>query len=274
MLPPGWQPRLIALDIDGTTVHAKNPPSPRVLAAVREIGRHAVVTLCTGRTVLGVGHVLDQLELGARPRADRYADFEHTTVCSNGAVVLDTGSREVRYAIRFEPGPVVAAVREALPGAVFGCEEVGRGQRVGAPFPGGILAGRVRVVDEAELLGEPTPKVVAYWPHGTPADVAERMEGVEVPGAEVTLDHELPWVSMVPEGVSKASALAEVAQVLGVAQADVLAVGDGDNDRAMLRWAGLGVAMGQAPPEVKADADEVTGTVEEDGLAAVLERYL
>lgn len=274
MLPPGWQPRLIALDIDGTTVHEKNPPSPRVLAAVREIGRHAVVTLCTGRTVLGVGHVLDQLELGARPRADRYSDFEHTTVCSNGAVVLDTGSREVRYAIRFEPAPVVAAVREALPGAVFGCEEVGRGQRVGAPFPDGILAGRVRVVDEAELLGEPTPKVVAYWPHGTPADVAERMEGVEVPGAEVTLDHELPWVSMVPEGVSKASALAEVARVLGVAQADVLAVGDGDNDRAMLRWAGLGVAMGQAPPEVKADADEVTGTVEEDGLAAVLERYL
>ncbi|GAA4691493.1 Cof-type HAD-IIB family hydrolase [Pseudonocardia yuanmonensis] len=273
MRPPGWQPRLIALDIDGTTVHERRPPSPRVLAAVREIGRHAVVTLCTGRTVVGVGHVLDQLGLGGRTD-DRYTDVEHTTVCSNGAVVLDTGTRQVRYAIRFEPGPVVEAVREALPGAVFGCEEVGVGQRIGAPFPDGILAGRVRLVDEAELLGEPTPKVVAYWPHGTPDDVAERMAGVEVPGAEVTLDHELPWVSMVPEGVSKASALAEVARVLGVPRTDVLAVGDGDNDRAMLRWAGLGVAMGQAPPEVKADADEVTGSVEEDGLAAVLERYL
>jgi hydroxymethylpyrimidine pyrophosphatase-like HAD family hydrolase len=74
--------------------------------------------------------------------------------------------------------------------------------------------------------------------------------------------------------VSKASALAGVARALGIDRADVLAVGDGDNDRAMLRWAGLGVAMGQAPPEVKADADEVTGTVLEDGLAAVLERYL
>ncbi|MFR9803639.1 HAD family hydrolase [Pseudonocardia sp. RS010] len=274
MRPPGWQPRLIALDIDGTTVHEHRPPSARVLAAVREIGRRAVVTLCTGRTVLGVEHVLDQLGLGEHPVADRYVDVEHTTVCSNGAVVLDTGSRQVRYTIRFEPGPVVAAVREALPGAVFGCEEVGVGQRVGGPFPEGVLAGRVRVVDEAELLAGPTPKVVAYWPHGTPADVADRMAGVEIPGAEVTLDHELPWVSMVPEGVSKASALAGVSRALGVAQEDVLAVGDGDNDRAMLRWAGLGVAMGQAPPEVKAAADEVTGAVTEDGLAAVLERYL
>jgi hydroxymethylpyrimidine pyrophosphatase-like HAD family hydrolase len=53
----------------------------------------------------------------------------------------------------------------------------------------------------------------------------------------------------------------------------VLAAGDGDNDRAMLRWAGHGVAMGQAPAEVKADADEVTATVVDDGLALVLERW-
>jgi hydroxymethylpyrimidine pyrophosphatase-like HAD family hydrolase len=52
-----------------------------------------------------------------------------------------------------------------------------------------------------------------------------------------------------------------------------LAVGDGGNDIEMLRWAGLGVAMGHAPDEVKAAADEVTGSVHEDGLAQVLERW-
>jgi len=54
----------------------------------------------------------------------------------------------------------------------------------------------------------------------------------------------------------------------------VLAVGDGNNDLEMLQWAGRGVAMGQAPDELKSVADDVTGTVEEDGLAAELRRWL
>jgi hydroxymethylpyrimidine pyrophosphatase-like HAD family hydrolase len=53
----------------------------------------------------------------------------------------------------------------------------------------------------------------------------------------------------------------------------VLAVGDGRNDLEMLRWAGHGVAMGHAPAEVQDVADEVTGTFEEDGCAAVLDRW-
>ena len=63
-------------------------------------------------------------------------------------------------------------------------------------------------------------------------------------------------------GVSKASALGEVAAELGVDQADVLAIGDGRNDIEMLRWAGRGVAMGQAPLEVQEAADDVTETVD------------
>ena len=93
------------------------------------------------------------------------------------------------------------------------------------------------------------------------------------PGATVTLDHEMPWVTAVAHGVSKASALARVAARRGIGREDVLAVGDGDNDREMLRWAGHGVAMGQAPASVCADADEVTLRVDEDGLGRVLERW-
>jgi hydroxymethylpyrimidine pyrophosphatase-like HAD family hydrolase len=234
-----------------------------VLAAVRALSAQVRIMLCTGRTVLGVGHVLDHLGLTSG-----------LTVCSNGAVVLDTATRAVVRTASMDPTPMVAAVRAVLPGAVVGCEETGVGQRISAPFPEGILAGRVRVVPPAELVGTPTPKVIAHWAGHTPAEVAARMAGVVVPGAEYTLDHEMPWVTMVPAGVSKASALAAVAAEHGVAQEDVLAVGDGDNDRAMLRWAGLGVAMGQAPDSVKADADEVTAPVWEDGLALVVERFL
>ena len=74
--------------------------------------------------------------------------------------------------------------------------------------------------------------------------------------------------------MSKAHGLAVVAEALGVAASDVLAVGDGRNDLEMFAWAGRSVAMGQAPPEVQEAADEVCADVYTDGLADVLERVL
>jgi len=60
----------------------------------------------------------------------------------------------------------------------------------------------------------------------------------------------------------------------GVAQADVCAIGDNKNDEEMIAWAGLGVAMGDAPPEVQAIAGYVARTVNEAGVAEVLERFV
>jgi hydroxymethylpyrimidine pyrophosphatase-like HAD family hydrolase len=74
-------------------------------------------------------------------------------------------------------------------------------------------------------------------------------------------------------GVSKASGLEYVARELGVDASDVLAIGDGRNDVEMLRWAGRGVAMGQAVEEVREAADDVTAPVHDDGAAVELSRY-
>jgi len=256
--------RLVALDIDGTIVHGRRPPSPAVLDAIALAGTRAEVMLCTGRTVVGVAGALDAIGLR-----------DGVTLTSNGAVEMETATRRVLAMERLAPEAVTAALdvmTGLFPGAVFACQHVGVGQRVSAPFPDGVLAGTVTEVGRAGLLDEPTPKLVMYWPGRDPDETAVRAARLHVPGTEPTLDHELPWVTLVPAGVSKASGLARVAARLGVDRSEVLAVGDGDNDRAMLRWAGRGIAMGQAPPQVHADADESTGTVAEDGLARALER--
>ena len=78
------------------------------------------------------------------------------------------------------------------------------------------------------------------------------------------------WLDLAPEGVTKASALADICGDLGIDRADVLAIGDGRNDIEMLEWAGRGVAMGQSPDELKQVADAVTLTLEEDGAAVEL----
>lgn len=77
-----------------------------------------------------------------------------------------------------------------------------------------------------------------------------------------------------PKGISKASGLREVCALLGIGMEAVIAVGDSVNDVAMIREAGLGVAMGNAQDEVKALADAVTSSNEEDGVARVVREYI
>jgi len=77
-----------------------------------------------------------------------------------------------------------------------------------------------------------------------------------------------------PEGVSKAAAVAELCGLLGLDMSQVVAMGDSLNDLAIIRAAGLGVAMGNAQTSVKAAADYVTLTNNEDGVAHVLREFV
>lgn len=76
------------------------------------------------------------------------------------------------------------------------------------------------------------------------------------------------------DGVSKGEALRIIAEKFGVRREEILAVGDSENDRAMLEYAGLGIVMGNASESMKAVADYVTGTNDEQGAAAAIERFL
>ena len=82
------------------------------------------------------------------------------------------------------------------------------------------------------------------------------------------------FVEITHPDVNKAKGLAIVAEKLGVDPKDVLAIGDGVNDTEMIRWAGQGVAMGNAPDQVKAAADETAPDNDSDGAAIIIERYL
>lgn len=74
-------------------------------------------------------------------------------------------------------------------------------------------------------------------------------------------------------GTDKARGLDVIVEHLGLDRADTIAIGDSWNDLTLLRRAGLGIAMGNAHPEVKAAADEVTGRVDEDGLAQAFAKH-
>ncbi|WP_229680362.1 HAD family hydrolase [Saccharopolyspora thermophila] len=264
MTDAAWKPRLIALDVDGTLLDpATQTISETVRAAVRRAAdAGARIVIATGRSLLGTIPILD--ELG---QTDGFA------LCSNGAVLVDAASREVLSAATFDPAPVQRDLAARLPGAIFAAERLGKGSLVTSTFHEHELHGPQQLATLDELVAEPVPRFIANWVGHDPAELHEVLAGVELPSCTVTLDHYEPWVTVVPEGVTKGSALEKLRAELGVPAEDTFAAGDGDNDVQMLRWAAHGVAMGQAPEVVRAAAEEVTAPVSADGLAAALDRW-
>ena len=256
-------PRLVALDIDGTILQAGRPVSERVLAGVRNaIASGTHVVLATGRSVFSTKPVLTELGLVAGE-----------IVCSNGAVRMELASGEFRAVHRFDAAPVVDRLLELLPGARFAAEQLDTGNLVTGSLPSLAEPDWVTQVDLVALVAEPTTRLTMFWEGHTAEELSERLAGAGFAGITYTLDRIDPWMVAVAEGITKAAALEALRVELDIPIEATLAVGDGDNDIEMLRWAGRGVAMGQAPDIVKSAAREVTGTFDEDGLAAILERW-
>ena len=272
MTSPSWRPRLVALDIDGTLLkwvegagQTYEQVAPAVHDAVRrahDAGAHIV--LASGRSPHGMTTIADLLELeGGEPA---------WVVASNGAVVFRYPPLEVVHEETFDARPAVEAILREHPGVLVAVEERGVGYRVNRPFPAGELSGDMVITDVADLVAQHVSRVIIRDPDSTAEDFLDLAGRLGLHGTDYVVGW-TAWLDLAPVGVSKASGLAHVADRLGVAAADVLAIGDGRNDIEMLRWAGRGVAMGQAVEPVIAAADDVTGTVYEDGAATEIARW-
>lgn len=259
---------LVALDVDGTLMSYAGVISPGVREAVhalRDAGAHVV--LATGRSAVSVVPVARDLGLGSG-----------WVVASNGAVTLrldpslDDGYEVVRV-VRFDPEPVLRVLRLEMPDALYAVEDVGTGFRVSAPFPAEELGGDHRVVSFEELCSEPVTRVIMRDPHGTPQEFHALVERVGLHEVSYAVGWSA-WLDLSPGGVSKGTALEDLRRELGVEPFATVAIGDGNNDLEMLRWAARGVAMGHAADAVRAAADEVTGTIDDDGALEVLRSLL
>jgi Cof subfamily protein (haloacid dehalogenase superfamily) len=272
---PGWRPRLLALDIDGTIFAAghgvaSNTVDEYVTPAVQEavdraLADGAYVVLATGRSTFGITRVLDLLGL---PRNGDRA----LTVASNGSVTFTYPPVEILTSVTFDARDIVCELLEHVPQALVAVEELGIGYRVNRHFPDGEITGEMILQSVDELIADPVTRVIIRDPDATVEEFIEIAERVGLQGINYYIGW-TAWLDLAPQGISKATGLEEVCRRLGVPREDVLAIGDGRNDVEMLQWAGRGVAMGQAPVEVQDAADDVTDTVDNDGLARELSRW-
>jgi len=255
------EPRLVATDLDGTLLRSDGTLSERsrdVLAALDERG--VPVVIVTGRPMRWLTDL--------RPVVGRHG----LAIVSNGAAVYDVAAdrahdvRGIEVSVGLE---LARRIEEGLPGATFAIEtEAGI-----SLAPGFVDAERVpegsRVGSLDEVWTAPALKLLVRHPDADHERLRERVERAVGDLATTTWSME-GLVEISATGVTKASALATLADRLGVEVADTVAFGDMPNDVPMLRWAGTSYAVANAHPDALEAADHRAPANDDDGVAAVL----
>ncbi|MGP7811996.1 HAD family hydrolase [Glutamicibacter soli] len=256
---------MICLDVDGTIVNHRGQMSERVRRSARDVvERGHEVVISTGRS------------LGAALPIVRELGIDHGyVVASNGGVLAKITGEDVDVFHReiFDPSLALAALWRSLPNAKYALENE-RGEFLSSDvFTDASFGAESQVVDFEELVNSKAVRVVVFSTDATAEDFGQAVQGLGLSGVTYSVGW-TAWLDIAAEGTTKASGLERLRAILKFDTADTLAVGDGRNDIEMLQWAGLGVAMGQAPDEVKDVADAITDGVDDDGLAVVLEELL
>ncbi|MFE8885806.1 HAD family hydrolase [Pseudarthrobacter enclensis] len=259
---------MVALDVDGTLVDHDGHMSPAVresAQAVVEAGHE--VMIATGRSLNATLPIIEKIGVERG-----YA------VCCNGGVTLRLhpeldGGYEVIHKATFDPAPALRALRERLPSAKYALEDADGNFLSTERFQDASFGVEAIGVDFQTMLDAMAVRVVVFSTENTPEEFNEAIEHIGLAGVTYSVGW-TAWLDIAAAGVTKASALEDLRLQLGIDPTRTVAVGDGRNDIEMLGWAGRGVAMGQAPEEVIAVADEVTKSVYDDGAAHVLRSLL
>jgi len=271
------EPWLVALDLDGTVLHEDETLDEAVVVAARAArDRGHEVMLATGRSWRTTEPVLRSLGLSPE-----------YVVCANGAVTMrrsgesfgeEAGGpapepRYVRAHVEtFDPTEVLQRIRGHLPEGRFMVELEDARRLYTEDVGDWDLSNATRVPFEG-MFGLEVTRIVVVSPGHDLQDFLRIVDGMGLHQVSYAIGW-TAWLDIAPAGVNKATGLERVRAWLDWPQSRILAVGDGRNDIEMFRWAGVAgraVAMGQAPAEVRAAANELTAPVAEAGLVPVLD---
>ncbi len=261
--------QLIAIDLDGTLLDSQHRLTERTKAAVWRAATHGLhVVIATGRPRFSGYTYAEQLGL------------KTPGVYLQGLTVYD-GEGNLLHEVTIQPETARRILQHAqdhdLAVMVYNHQ-----RKVTARH----LAERTKLLAH---YGEPTPDYVDDLLSLPDSMTISKMVFVESLATSDAVRHALQahigdlasvflsqpdFVEALPPNASKGAGVAWLINHLGVPPEAVLALGDGENDIEMVQMAGLGVAMGNATPHLKAVADHITLSNDEDGVAAAIERFV
>ena len=264
--------KMLVLDIDGTLTNTKKEITPKTLSAMlagQEAGH--VVFVASGRPTPGIDAVAKTLEL------NRYGGY---VLSFNGARITNYATGEVVYQRMVDPsllGELYAySLENDLGMMTYDETSIITGTRIDSYMEleakiNGIQIHRVE--NFTEYVDFPVNKCLLT----KEAELAQKHVRILQNRYEecASIYRSEPFfIEIMAKGIDKAASLEQLRQLLHIERENIIACGDGFNDLSMIRYAGMGVAMANAQPEVKKEADYITLSNDEDGVAKVVERFI
>ncbi|MEE0061459.1 MAG: Cof-type HAD-IIB family hydrolase [Acutalibacteraceae bacterium] len=263
---------IIILDIDGTLVNSKKVITEHTLSTLlnlQKLGKK--VALASGRPIQGIlGHA-KTLHLN---------DFGGYILAYNGGAVINASTNEVMYS-KYFPNELIPEICEELKNTnvtinTYEGDKIIEGNALNkySDIESRIVGMEAKFVENfAEYVTFDINKLLLA---GDPDEILrlEKLFSERYKGVIGVFRSEEFFLELVPLGVDKAKSIDVLLSKLGLTSEQCIACGDGYNDITMIQYAGLGVAMGNAVDEVKAAANLITVTNDEDGVAKIVEEYM
>lgn len=263
--------KLLVLDLDGTLTNSKKEISETNLKTLIQLQQSGVrIVLASGRPTYGIVPLAETLQL------KKYGGF---ILSYNGGEIIEWSTGEILYKnlLPNEVLPMLYDESKSVNLTILTYDE----QYILTENPSDgyvqkeafLNKMQIRPVDNfLEAAPVPLPKcLIVGDPQQlmqTEAELSLRLQGI------ISVYRSEPYfLEVVPLGIDKARSLAVLLDKLGLTREEMVAMGDGYNDRSMIEFAGMGIAMANAQDPVKQVADYVTLSNDQDGVAVAVKQF-
>jgi Cof subfamily protein (haloacid dehalogenase superfamily) len=260
--------KLLAIDMDGTLLNSQEIISEKTISAINQcLKKDVKVIIATGRPIQGVMKYYDSLSVDnlviTYNGAKIFDVLENTTLFSRDLEALDSQAI-IDLAVKKQYSFILWSGNKLYTNIIN--DKVLEYYRLSRVNP-------IVLEDFSEVIAQGITKII--W-IDSPEKVKEHLPLAKKRfGERVSVTISRPeFLEFFTKGISKASAIEFIACKYQIKQEEVIAVGDALNDIEMIKYAGLGVAMGNANEEVKSVADYVCKSNDEDGLVEVIEKFI
>lgn len=263
---------MLALDIDGTLTNSQKRITESTKSAIFEAQEHGTtIVLASGRPTPGCEALVKELRLDTEGGYLLSFNGANITDCRTNEIVFQqTLARDLvpqlyAYALKFDLGMMTYKGRDILTGT-----EIDRFMQLEARI------NNMPIQKHADFLSQVPPCVNKCLLTGEPEVLAFHEKILaERFGHEASVYRSEPFfLEIMPAGIDKANSLSVLLEKTGIPREALVCCGDGYNDISMIRFAGLGVAMHNAQPQVKAVADYITESNDRDGVARVIRAFI
>ena len=263
--------KLVAIDMDGTLLNGERKISPENYEAIQKARENGVkVVLASGRPLVGFKRYLEELNLVSE---------EDYVVAFNGAIVQSSGGNKIisKTTLDLEDYEELYELSKELKVNIHALTE----NTVISPKDSKYtrLESEINLIHSEIIAVKDVPKdtnILKVMFIDDPKIIDEVIQKIpETVSSKYTVVRSEPFfLEFLHKSVNKGAGVEALAQKLNIKQEEVICIGDAGNDIHMVKYAGLGVAMGNAFPELKRVANFITKTNEQSGVAHVINKFI